>query len=577
MSKVEIYPFGKENCIIKAELNGDNFNHMNSFPGFSKWKDGTRDRIFRPTANNIKHIRECWPEAEWLDGTFRHVEQFIIDQGNAAKNLLAKETHIEDDGSYQYKTKPFDHQRKVFLLSRELPSYALFMEQGTGKTKPLIDTAAFQYAAGLIDTLIVIAPNGVHGNWIENEIPIHLPDWCPHVSWIYSAKKMNKKAMAEFERVIATKDKLRIFAFNVEGFTSDKAKKLIERIINTSKCNVTVDESQYIKNPSALRTKYLTKVCEPVAFKRIATGTPVTKGVEDTYSQFKFMNEGIIGFDSFYTFRNHFCTMGGYEMKKIVGYKNINQLTAMIDPYSFRVTKAECLDLPPKLYKRWLVELTPQQRKIYDELKNNYIAELEGHGVVGSQWAMVRELRLQQIMCGWFPNGAEDMARIPGDNPKLEAVRQHCLDTDGPVVVWTRFKEDVLDITEELRRDHGRGVVASCSGATPPEERVRLVSELQAGNMKALVCTAGAMGRGHTMTRCENPIIHSNTADLEHRLQLEDRHHRIGTTGSVTYTDVEAKKTCDRKTISALIKKKNFADMITRDPKVLFMEDDNED
>ncbi len=574
MQSVKITPYGTKKCVLSTELTGDTYQKLIRLPGWHDWKPGTRDMMFRPTANNIRYINENWPDAIWEGEAQAFLDQFIFEQLSANETLEKKQERLEDDGRFEYKTKPFDHQRQLFLLSRALPCFAYFMQQGTGKSKPFIDTSAWLYSQGMIKAVIVLAPNGVHSNWIDNEIPAHMPEWCPYVSWEYSSK-LTKKMLADFDKVMGNEDALKIFAFNIEGFVSDKAKFLLERIRDCfgEVCLIGVDESQYIKNHSAGRTKYLTKACEPFAFKRIMTGTSVTKGVEDLYGQFSWLSKDILGFDSFYTFRNHFCTMGGYEMKQIVGYKNLDELTNLIKPHSFRITKEECLDLPPKLYKRWLIELTPTQRRLYDELKNNFITELEGAGRVGSTWAMVRMLRLQQISCGWFPTDEDGMKPIPGDNPRLEAVRQHCFDTQGKVIVWARFTADIELITEQLKKDHGKDSVASYYGKTSQEDRMKWVDGFQNHDLNYLVCHAKAAGRGLTLTRCENPIYHSQDYDLELRLQSEDRTHRIGTTGSVTYTDVTAKKTLDIPIVNSLIKKKNLADIINNDPKTLFLQE----
>jgi SNF2 family DNA or RNA helicase len=179
-------------------------------------------------------------------------------------------------------------------------------------------------------------------------------------------------------------------------------------------------------------------------------------------------------------------------------------------------------------------------------------------------------LRLQQISCGWFPN--DEMTQIPGENPKLEAVRQHCFSTDGSVIVWARFTADINLIAQELSQDHGKENVAIYDGSTPSDKRMEIVSNFQDKKVKILVAHAQAAGRGLTLTACENPIYHSNDFNLELRLQSEDRCHRIGTEKSVTYTDVEAKSTVDRKIINTLRRKKLIADLVTQDPEKLFMD-----
>lgn len=571
ITPVKVQNRNEQNGLIHFE-DEDQFVFPSAFPGFAKPRHGTRDIIFRPTDNNIKFINQCWPKARWEDGAQEFLDQFIQRQQEQILASQNKKVILEDDGSYEYKTNPFDHQRQLFLLSRDQPWFLFSMEQGTGKTKPALDTAAYLYSQGKIDILIVIAPNGVHTNWIEEEIPAHLPDWCPRSTWVYSSKHTEKRLNQEYEAMIVQDGTLRIAAFNVEGFTSEKAREKIENIIITRglKAMVVIDESQFIKNPSAKRTKYLTKVCEDVPFKRALSGTPITKGIEDIYAQANWLSEDILGFDSFYTFRDHFCTMGGFEMKQIVGYKNTDELIRLLDPYCFRVTKSECLDLPAKIYKRWKIDLTPKQRQIYDELKNKYYTDLEGHGTIEAEIAIVRLLRLQQIACGWFPN--DDMIRIPGDNPKLEAARTHVEIHEKPTLIWCRFTDDVKLIHEQLVKDHDKNSVAMYFSGTSDEDRTAQVKDFQAGNLKAMVCSRAA-ARGLTLTASDNSFYHSNDYDLEVRLQSEDRNHRIGTVGNVTYTDCVAKNTVEVPIINALRRKKNIADIINQDAKSFFLEE----
>lgn len=574
MATAQISALKETHCIIKAkycsELSPPNF------PGFAKWIEGTRLVRFRPTVANIKYISAHWPDASWDDDCQHHLINFISEQKAAEDYAKLKYERLEDDGAYEYKLKPFDHQRQAFLLSRERRAFALFMEQGTGKTKVDIDRACWLYSQGLIDAYVIIAPNGVHSNWIKIELPTHLPDWVPNEMWEYNAGKTKAKEAA-FEKVCAVEGKLKIFAFNIEGFTSENAKGKLQRILASNRCLVSIDESQGVKNPTANRTKYLTKECSDVAYKSIITGTNITKGVEDLYGQLTWLDPKILGLDTYTSFKGQYCTTvnfkvaSGKSAEKITGYKNINSLIELMDPHSYRVLKKDCLDLPEKLYKRWNIELTKTQRKMYDQLKSKFFTHQEGDGILTAELGVVRLLRLQQIACGWFPgDDCDQMVPIKGENPRLEAVRQHCLSTDGSILVWARFKQDIELMVERLSKDHGNDNVLTYYGGTPDDQRIENVKTFQGKKAKIMICSKAA-ARGLTLTASENPIYHSNEFDLEVRLQSEDRCHRIGTTGNVTYTDIQADKTIDGNIIQSLINKKNIADMVNRDPESFFM------
>ena len=225
---------------------------------------------------------------------------------------------------FKFKTKPFAHQLKVFLESRRKRNFALLMEQGTGKTKVALDTAAYLYLNGKIDTLVVIAPNGVHRAWVNKEIPIHMA--CKHKATFYSAQ-MKKTQQENFDAVLEYKDGLRIFSFNVEAFTSLVAQKAMMKVLKNNKVMMVVDESSKIKTPGAKRTKLITFFGRSAVCRRILTGTPITKGPEDLFAQFKFLNPDILGFTAFYKFRARYCIMGGFENRQIIAYQNIEELT----------------------------------------------------------------------------------------------------------------------------------------------------------------------------------------------------------------------------------------------------------
>ena len=252
------------------------------------------------------------------------------------------------------------------------------MEQGTGKTKVIIDSAAYLYANGAIDCMVVIAPNGVHRNWLSTEMPTHLPDWCPSKSMYYQSSMSKNKLEKSFNDVYTAQDCLKIFTFNVEAFVSKSAIFYMEKILLANNVLLVVDESSRIKTPGAKRTKIITKFGKQAKYRRILTGTPITKGPEDVYSQFRFLDPLILGYDSYDSFRARYCVMGGFENRQIVSYQNTEELIEKVESHSFRVLKKDCLDLPPKVYQRHIVPMTKAQEKLYVQMKKNFVTELRG-------------------------------------------------------------------------------------------------------------------------------------------------------------------------------------------------------
>ena len=550
--------------VIKSKLVGDTFEKLSTLPGFKKWVG--RDLLFDPTGANIDRIHKYFPEAEWDESASPALDQYISNLKEMEANIQMKKAELPSNDDYDFKTKPFDHQRKAFYMSRDKKAFALLMEQGTGKTKVIIDNAAYLYAKGEITSIVVIAPNGVHRNWLK-EIDIHMPDWCIRNSFYYSSG-MNKKRIEEYDAVLGSSECLKIFTFNVEAFTSPKAIYYMQKILVSNKVMLVVDESSRIKRPGAKRTKIITKFGKQADFKRIMTGTPVTKGPEDVFSQLKFLDPQILGYDSFYSFRARYCVMGGFENKQIISYQNIDELTRNIEGHSFRVLKKDCLDLPAKIYQRHYVEMTAKQSKLYQTMKKSFVAELEGNMIEAPE-AITRLLRLQQILCGWFPSEGS-VTQIDDKNPRIEALKEILSDIDSKVIIWARFKADLRAIERALG-----DLAVSYHGDVTSDAREVAVDRFQNDpTIKYFIGQPQSGGIGLTLTAADYAIYYSNSFDLEQRMQSEDRCHRIGTKNNVTYIDIETRKSVDSKIIKALREKKNLADVITKDPISLFMSEE---
>lgn len=555
-----------KHLIARVALDGNSIQKLSSLPGFKKWVG--RDLLFAPTGANIEHIHKFWPEAHWSADATPVLEEYIETLREAEQNREDKDKPVEDLGDFMFKTRPFDHQRKAFYLSRDKESFALLMEQGTGKTKVVLDNAAYLYGKGKITALVVIAPNGVHRNWLSKEIPDHMPEWCPTKS-VYYHSGMTKKETEAFDEVLAETEMLKVFSFNVEAFVSDKATNFMKRVLLSNEVMLVVDESSRIKRPGAKRTKIITKFSNMAKYRRIMTGTPVTKGPEDIYSQFKFLDHQILGYDSFYSFRARYCIMGGFENKQIVSYQNIDELTRNIEGHSFRVLKKDCLDLPEKIYQRHPVDLSQKQRKLYNQLRKDFIAELEGEQIDAPE-AITRLLRLQQIVCGWFPM-EEEVKPIDEKNPRLQALLDILSDIECKVIIWARFKADLRVIERALGE-----LAVAYHGDVSNDQRAIAVERFQNDpKIRYFIGQPQSGGIGLTLTAAECAIYYSNSFDLETRLQSEDRCHRIGTKNNVTYIDLESPKTIDTKIIKALRSKKSLADIVTKDPISLFLTDED--
>lgn len=306
-------------------------------PGYKKFLNDAL--LLEPSGKNIEVLVQKGSEVEWQQSAIEHLEQYNRRESNELKLNSQKYSELQED-DYEYKTKPFEHQKRAFLISRDQHYYAYFMEMGTGKTKVVIDNAAYLCQKGKIDCLLIFAPNGVHAQWINEQLRLHMP--IPYSGYIYRAS--TKQSIKAIESIENDERDLKVIAFNVDALSNKKSYALIEKTLRKFRSMMVIDESVRIKSMTALRTKNAIKLSELAPYRRIMSGAPVTKGCEDLYSQFKLLHPDILGFSSFYTFRNYYCIMGGFESRQIVGYKPnaIKELEQRIETYAFRITKLWC-------------------------------------------------------------------------------------------------------------------------------------------------------------------------------------------------------------------------------------------
>ena len=255
-----------------------------------------------------------------------------------------------------FKTKPFNHQLQALGCSWDKTNYAYFMEMGTGKSKVLIDNIAMLYDQGKINAAVVVAPKGVYRNWERLEIPAHLPD---HIetrvtTWVApsSRTKEDKKNIDELSKNFQGLD---IFLMNIEALSSKPAAEFLANYLNSTISLLAVDESTTIKTISASRTKNLVRASRRAKYRRILTGSPVTKNPLDLYSQCQFLDEDLLGFSSYYAYKARYAIevkrhTSTHSFPHIVGFRNLDELSYRLNQFSYRVLKEDCLDLPAKIY-----------------------------------------------------------------------------------------------------------------------------------------------------------------------------------------------------------------------------------
>ena len=459
--------------------------------------------------------------------------------------------------NYNYKLKPFSHQLTALERGWDKPEFGYFMEMGTGKSKVLLDNIGMLYLSGQIDFALVIAPKGVYRNWVAKEIPEHMSDDVPHriIRWVASP---NKTQQAEMRSVGEKFEGLTIFVMNVEAFSSVKGRTGGEWMGRAFGRNglIAVDESTTIKNPKAKRTKALMRIAAAFKYKRLLTGSPITKSPMDIYSQCEFLRPGLLGYDSYYSFQYRYAvvqrkTMGAHSFQQIVGYKNLDELTDKIDTFSYRVLKKECLDLPEKVYTARYVTLTDEQYKMYTQLQQVAMLMFEDGELVSAPAVITQMLRIQQVMSGHIKTDDGEMKYFP--SRRMDALKEIMDEHDGKAIIWSRFRYDIIKITEMLNKEYGEGSAAAYYGDTTDDERNRIVQDFQNGSkLRFFVGNPATAGYGLTLTEANLVVYYANDFNLETRIQSEDRAHRIGQKNNVTYIDLISEGTIDEKIVEAL-------------------------
>lgn len=484
--------------------------------------------------------------------------------------------------AYTFKTRPFDHQRTALKRAMGRAGYAYLMEMGTGKTKVIIDEAGILFDNREIDTMVVFAPKGVYRNWVR-ELEIHMG--VPYVVEYWVAGGGNKAQQRALEKILSPRPHvLRILLVNIEAMsTTGIATRYVEKFIGSGRCYAAVDESTKIKSPTSACTKNITKMCRGCYRRRIATGSPAPNSPLDLFSQFEFLAPGLIGSTSYHNFKARYAVTQKKEFKVkkngvpitnrdgtektnkvdvIVGYKNVPDLTQRVGAHSYRVLKEECMDLPPKVYRMADVDLTDQQATMYAAMRDEAFVEFAG-GFTSSQSSIVTLMRLQQILAGHIKDADGNMHRIPSN--RVETLLEQMEGMSGAAIIWSRFRPEVEDIVGAIRANYGEESVAQFHGGntnTRVEESLRFVNS---DRCRFMVSTQQSGAFGNTWLKGTNTFYSSNSFNLEHRLQSEDRPHRGGQTQKCTYTDLVAEGTIDMKLIRALRAKINIAETIMDD------------
>jgi SNF2 family DNA or RNA helicase len=472
--------------------------------------------------------------------------------------------------TYTPKTRPYQHQIDALRKSAGRESFAYFMEMGTGKTKTAIDDMGRAFVSGRIDCVLITANKGSYANWVNYELPAHMPDHLPRCSYIWTGGSSQRDR--EWQTELLRRDVsgvLRILVINIEAIgASQRARDFAERFVASGRCAIFVDESTLIKNHEAVRTKFLAKLGQRAVMRRIMTGSPIVKDPLDLWGQFMFLGGDLLKQRSYYGFRSRYAVLqemriGKRTIQKPVSFRNLDELEQLVLEHSHRVLKEDCLDLPPKVYEFRDVEMTPEQRRMYEDMRKLAFAEYESNTMTATT-AMVQIGRMQQMLSGWMTDDdTKTVSEVPSN--RVRVLEDLVEESAESAIVWCAYRYDVRLVAAALRKTYGPESVVEYHGGIDTEGRADAVSAFQSGRARFFVSTPATGGRGITLTRAGLVVYYSNSYDLEMRLQSEDRAHRIGQTKSVTYVDLRVPGTVDDKIVQALRKKIDVASVVMGD------------
>ena len=462
---------------------------------------------------------------------------------------------------YKFKTKPYQHQKDALEKSWNRDSFAYFMEMGTGKTKVLIDNLALLYEKNKVDGALIVAPKGVVGTWFNQELPTHLPERVKNMTVLWQSN-INKK---QKEKLNFEKEGLHILIMNVEAFSTQKGFSYAEKFLTSHKAIMAIDESTTVKNPRAKRTKNILLLSKAAKYRRIMTGSPVTRNPLDLYSQCEFLDPKHLNFPSYYAFRNRYAEMktmflSGRSVQVVGGFRHLEELSESLKAFSYRILKENCLDLPNKIYMEREIQLTSEQERLYEQMRQEALATLNGKTVT-TMTALTQLMRLHQITCGHF--AADDGSIQEIKNNRLAELLDVLDETEGKAIIWAHYQHDVKNIFKLLEEKFGPGSAVHYYGKTLPEQRDYAIKNFKDNDkVRFFVGTPATGGYGITLVQASTVIYYSNGYDLEKRMQSEDRAHRIGQKKKVTYIDFIAPDTIDEKIRKALRKKINIASKV---------------
>ena len=479
------------------------------------------------------------------------------------------ESHAQLPSGFVFTTKPYKHQMEGVIYGLEHESFLLGDDQGMGKTKELIDLAMCRKQTdGLKHCLIICGINGNKYNWAD-EVKIHSRE----DSWILGTRFTKRPPIKMIEG--STKDKMEdlnniphqfFWITNIEtlrggSFKEKQGKRTVMRFPIAEKiqelCDkgiigmIAFDEAHKAKNPDSQQGKALLSIdCKGP--KIPMSGTFVLNNPLDLYLPLKWA-----GFEthSFYAYKQHYCTMGGFGGKEIVGYKNLDELRSMVSKVMLRRVKGDVLDLPPKVHTIEWVDAYPEQKSLYKDVRDQVRDNIDKVKVHPDPLSEM--LRLRQVT--GYPGILSSTVTKSSKMDRMEELVEEEVSVGGKAIIFSNWSEMTNVIRHKLKKYNPAYITGEVGSVQRMEEKDRFQND---PNCKVMIGTIGALGTGFTLTAAQLVIFVDEPWNRGIKDQAEDRAHRIGTRGTVRVVTILTRDTVDEGVYNLVQKKGKMADLL---------------
>lgn len=442
-------------------------------------------------------------------------------------------------------TMLLDHQATAVRKMLPCRVGALFMEMGTGKTRVVVELARLRQQR--ISKVVYFCPVSLKET-VRREVLKHTDLTDADIYVFGDATRAGRVRPAQW------------YIVGIESMSSSNRLLLAANAIVDDRSMVVVDESGYIKGHNSLRTLRITRMAERARYRLILTGTPLSQGVVDLYAQMRFLSWRILGYRSFYTFaRNHLEYSERYP-GMIVAAHNVSYLAAKVQPYSYQVTKDECMSLPRKTYAARWYSMTAEQRQVYEDIKIELLMSVDE---IDSYTIFRLFSLLQQVTCGFLNRPGLETLTFPHYRLDVFATTVAQLPPAAHVVIWSKYRRNIQEIVTLLSNEYGADNVAQFHGGLSERDRNAEVERWRQHG-RFLVATQASGGHGLTLNEAGYHIFYSNGFKYAERIQAEDRSHRIGQTKNVHYIDIVCERSIDERIDKALSEKADALEQFRR-------------